>query len=346
MKKHSIFFFFLCCLTYPVDSHAATCDRTFTGPLHLPAIGLTEVFEFSPLILGPDETRYKKISYNFSFRWVNIWAYHIESDIPFEKGMDIDSFPFKYGTFLMDVEAMCFSHTISYGLTDRFDLSLNIPLMNLSGGVMDGFIERFHETFGIGQHRRKEMPRNQSQFFYVDKQGNQHWLRKADWEGFNLGNIAVYSGYRIRDCSPAFSIRAAVKLPTISTEIPTGQKGVDGSLLYSLRWRWKNLRCYHGGGATYFSDAGDEPVHYYHWRFSSATTLEYPTRYNFSILAHIVLNTPAADYPALDDYVLEISLGYRKKISRYLFSFALIENLFWYDNSPDFGLFFELARSF
>ena len=333
-------FLFLPVVSIGSDYWSSEC----AGPMHLPAVGLMEIFQYSPMILGPHEVKEKKLSLDVSYRMLNIYAFHVESDEPFEKGMDPYTFPFKFGTFLLDMETSTVDTTIAYGLTDRVDMMVQLPAYYIGGGFLDGFIEGFHSTFGLNQHRREEMPRDLAQFFYVDKDGRQYWLHGEDLEGWHLGNLVLGGGIRLKNCNPAFSIRGNVKLPTndLSDRILTGMDGIDASLIYSTAWKWDNTHLYHGGALTFREKTPSNFARFHRLRGSSATTLEFKTKSRLSYLLHLVIQSPYADYPELDSPIFETTFGLRYFTKAYRIDLGIIENLFQVDNSPDIGLHFSI----
>jgi len=50
-----------------------------------------------------------------------------------------------------------------------------------------------------------------------------------------------------------------------------------------------------------------------------------------------VVASSTADYPELDNPIIELTLGFKKRIRNGVLEFELIENLFFFDNSPDIG---------
>lgn len=324
----------------------ADWEPLHAGPMHLPAIGLLQSFQFSPTIPGPYDSKLHQWNTVLTFRWVNIWAYHIESDEKFRPGMDPETFPFEFGTFAIDIEAVCMTTTLSYGLTDRADVMLSIPVYHISGGVMDGFIEGFHDAFGIDQHRRSETERDQAWIFYVDRDTNSHRFDDDAIRGYGLGDISIYTGWRLMDSSPALSLYGCVKIPTHTRMIPTEITGVDLSVMYSMAWQLGRSSIYHGLGGIYYADTGLPDIRFKRFRFTTATTVEYPIYPKIGGLLHFVANSPSAHFPQLDEHVFEMSLGVRWYRNDYILDVGFIENIFWYDNSPDFGVHIGLKRRF
>jgi len=321
-------------------------DTETGGFMHLPAMGFIEAFQFTPTFTGPLEVKEGQVRTLVNCRWINVWAFHVNSDIPFEPGMDLDTFPFKFGTFMIDLEAISMSTEIMYGLTKDINLELSVPVYRIEGGIMDGFIEGFHNLFGISQHRRTQTGRDQARVFFIDEKSRHIMLLEDDLGKTALGDIAIYGGYRILESQPALSFRLGVKLPT-HTEFPLSvNDGLDLSAMYAAFWRNNSLHFNHGSGVVYHSDIGDESLHLKRWRFTTATTIEWLPVKRTGYLLHVVANSPAADFPELDKPIIELSIGLRYHGRNYQMDIGIIENMFYYDNSPDFGVHASISQRF
>ena len=75
------------------------------------------------------------------------------------------------GRVFMDVEAWSINEFVEYSISDRFAVSLFLPFIFINGGFMDGFIEGFHNTFGLGNMDREKHPRNDVHLEVVQKDG-------------------------------------------------------------------------------------------------------------------------------------------------------------------------------
>lgn len=66
-------------------------------------------------------------------------------------------------------------------------------------------------------------------------------------------------------------------------------------------------------------------------------TFEYLFSNEMSFIVQIAAASATADYPEFDSPVVETTLGFKRKLPYGVLEFGLIENLFFFDNSPDFG---------
>ncbi len=88
--------------------------------------------------------------------WSNIWA---NDDANFKPDQG------EYGRYLLDYESLDASLAYSYGLSDTFEIGVEYEQRWRFGGVMDGFIEGFHDVFGVDQSGRDLVDRNQFNIF-------------------------------------------------------------------------------------------------------------------------------------------------------------------------------------
>jgi hypothetical protein len=222
-------------------------------------------------------------------------------------------------------------------MSERFSLNATIPVVHQFGGVLDGFIEGFHDTFDIGQHDRDKWERNGTSLLYVSRDGKINDY-SDQVPGTFLGNIVVGGSYRIRSAPPALGLHLLCKLPTSNMEDGWEQNGIDTTIQMSLAWHHGSFFGYHGAGITFYGSSGIDELELERHRYSMLNTFEYMLSPTFSLLAHLVAASPAADYPELDNPVVELTLGFKKRMGRGMLEFGLIENLFFYDNSPDIGV--------
>jgi hypothetical protein len=119
------------------------------------------------------------------------------------------------------------------GLGKRFDLGLDVPLVNHAGGSFDSVIESWHDAWGFPQNGRDEELSNQLLYRYEDSSGE---TVSIDSHTAGLGDIRAKLGFSLLADDPQWlSLRATVKAPTGSADKLTGSGGWDASL--GLHWR-------------------------------------------------------------------------------------------------------------
>ncbi len=338
--------FVLLCLCLPLLLFTAPVAASPKGPFYLPALGASESIRTVPSFVAADEHRDNKVRFNTNFRWVNLWVHHVESEEHFDwANSNPDTFPFEYGTYLIDVEMYTVTHRFSYQALDNLSVEVSMPVHYYGGGVMDGFIEGFHDLFNIGQHNRTDWTQDETHLFFLKRDGTM--LYESDnISGTFPGNCELGAAMNLYAEGPYITLRTLAKLPTSRESSIFDQNGFDFTVQGLLSWHTKKWSGYHGVGITRFGSKGSGEIDFYRVRGSTLNTFEYKLSKKTSILLHTVTASPIAEYPEFDSPVVETTFGFKRKLRYGVFEFGLIENLFFFDNSPDFGVHFGYSAGF
>ncbi len=145
-----------------------------------------------------------------------------------------------------------------YGIGTGLELGFDLPLLSHQGGFLDSFIEGWHDTFGLPQGTRDQTTANQLEYSYA-RQGGQGFGLQSDSSG--IGDLSLRGAWQLLrddDSNRALALRAALKLPTGSTEELTGSGSTDLAIWISgeqrLRTNGGQLFLYGGGGGLISSD--------------------------------------------------------------------------------------------
>ncbi|NQT95171.1 MAG: DUF3187 family protein [Candidatus Omnitrophica bacterium] len=122
---------------------------------------------------------------------------------------------------LIDTEVSRFYADIKYGLLDNLEVSVNIPLLDYSGGYLDSFIENFEDVFEAIKtpNAREDRPGDKYRFKVVHF--GQTVIDDLS-EPSGIGEITLEAKYKVleeKDYLPTISLRGGLKLPTASDEI-------------------------------------------------------------------------------------------------------------------------------
>lgn len=309
------------------------------GTFHLPSLGAGEFVRTVPCFNSPFSESYKgRVEVGLQARWLNTWAHHTKMDGP----KDPDNFGWntpeklKHGSFLMDVESLALTPSILVRLTPRLAVDVSLPVAVQGGGIMDGFIEGFHSLVGVGQHDRDHWHRGRSGVQYVDKNDNVVDL-SDDVERVITGDAQIAVSVLALE-NPMITLRGIAKLPTSRMYDDQENSGTDftGQALWA--WQWGRFVGIHGVGATFYTREGEDDLDLERIRYSSINSFEYMASDTFSWLVVLNSASKAANYPELDKPVVELTMGIKRIWGPGIFEFGLIENLFFFDNSPDFGV--------
>lgn len=130
---------------------------------------------------------------------------------------------------LIDGETWRQGLSLRYGLGGDWELLVDVPVVSHTGGAFDGFIEDWHDAFGLPQGDRDRAPRDRLALFYADGSGTHIDI---DSDVHSLGDASLGVGYALP--SSPFSndgvvVRAMVKLPSGDADALAGSGGYSAS---------------------------------------------------------------------------------------------------------------------
>ncbi len=130
----------------------------------------------------------------------------------------------------LDGESYRLNLALRYGLTQRFEIGADIPWVGHYGGGFDGFIENWHNFFGLSQGGREDFSRNEIDYIYA-RDGRDPISVTDENEGVgDISLTAAYQLYRTPDAKRALALRAGLKLPTGDDDDLRGSGSTDFSL--------------------------------------------------------------------------------------------------------------------
>jgi len=271
-------------------------------------------------------------SFQLQHTWKNVWLHHS-------------------GLFRFDGEIHETVLRSSYGINNRLEMMVEFPVRYLSGGILDGFIEGFHRTFGFGQAARDQFPRDQFvvEIYHPDPNGQTYRLASAE-AGWQVGNVVTSLTYLLVN-NKQNSFRAVVtgnlKLPTGSRTELFGSQGVDFGLSLGTGFNYGNIYPYLNCGLVYYSDDSVLGIKLRQWHATMLIAFEYHQNgSNHSwILQGLVESGVAEKFDQFSQRTSELLIGYKHRYqSGVVLEIGILENLFYYDNSPDVALHVGLAK--
>ncbi|NOY76299.1 MAG: DUF3187 family protein [Calditrichaeota bacterium] len=253
--------------------------------------------------------------------------------------------------FLMDGEIHETVFRAAYGVTSRFEVMVEWPVRYLSGGVLDGAIEGFHRMMGLGQAGRDKFPRNRFVVeMIVPGENGEKVVNRSSDSGWQLGNLVLsVTRSLLSDTSRAFQavITGNLKFPTATTTEMFGSQKLDVGLSLGSGYRWRALRLYYNAGILYFGDKAVMGLALRQWRFSSLFAVEYhPNKSRHSwVVQGLVESGVAKHYGQFSDRTSEVVFGYKRRVKKdWTVEAGFLENLFYFDNSPDVALHVAVTR--
>jgi Protein of unknown function (DUF3187) len=137
---------------------------------------------------------------------------------------------------LVDAETRELRVTIGKSLSPRLALQLEVPYRYLGAGTLDGFIDSWHDVFGLPEGARPVLERDQFHIAYA--RGNQVVLDvRASARG--LGDASLNLGYSmLATQASAATAWLSVKAPTGDADELSGSGAVDVSLAVAASHRF------------------------------------------------------------------------------------------------------------
>jgi thiol-disulfide isomerase/thioredoxin len=115
--------------------------------------------------------------------WSNFWAVDLEVDDP-------------DNTYFLDFETLQTAVALAYGITDHFELELELQNRNRFGGALDGLSQGFHDLFGIDQNGRDRVDKGLFTFELDPPDGSGPVA--LDNSDDNTPDVAFHVGYTQR----------------------------------------------------------------------------------------------------------------------------------------------------
>lgn len=253
-------------------------------------------------------------------------------------------------TITLDGETHKATFSIGYGLTDRWELGIQIPYLRHSGGSMDSFIENWHDVFGLPNGGREDVPQDQLDFSYTA--GTLPPTRLAS-SGSGIGDISLTAGYRLQKTDDSvWTLRAGVKLGTGDASDLTGSEGEsvflslhhsNASLINHPDWY------FHGSiGVSYLQDSEVLDSLREDWVIYGSATVAWHVTPRMSLKAQLDLHSAAydSDLRELGDTAAQLIVGGSLQLSeRLLLDISVSEDIIT-DASPDVVLQLGLRTTF
>lgn len=105
-----------------------------------------------------------------------------------------------------------------------FELGIEVPVLSTESGFLDGFLDSYHQAFGLPDYGRSERPAN-SFLYEVRKDGK---LAVSGRNGrIGIGDIRLTAKREILTSDPAISIGAEVEFPTGDAGDGYGSGSID-----------------------------------------------------------------------------------------------------------------------
>lgn len=137
---------------------------------------------------------------------------------------------------VLDGEGYVLEWSARYGLGERVELDLAVPLVGYASGLLDNAIDEWHDLIGAPEGFRNG-PNNQLRIAYV-RDGAFRFDLTDDSAGLGDLRLGVAVGLGEPREDRGLTARLAVKLPTGDPDDLHGSGGVDSSAVLAYRREW------------------------------------------------------------------------------------------------------------
>jgi hypothetical protein len=225
-------------------------------------------------------------------------------------------------------------------LPDFFEVGVDVPVMRLTAGFMDGGLDGYHSTFNFPDYGRSTRPKNE--FLYeVRKDGVVVIQGAKDKTG--IGDVRLSLKKIVLKNDPAVSVMGTVELPTGDARTGYGSGSVDwGLAVLADKTFDERLRMYGNIGAVFpgaFKGYETIPLKNYYYGGVGAEAALWR---HVSLLGQVFVQTspfPAMNISVVDGAAVLLVLGGRHSSGNHHFELSLTEDLNT-TGAPDFILNF------
>ena len=301
------------------------------GPLRIPSQSPGQSLRLGILPRTPSNLPVGTWQGFTSATWVNVWA----------NTEDVH----------LDYESATVSAALAYGLADGWQVEGEVTMRTTFGGYMDGFIEGFHRTFGIGQDGRTAAPRGETAID-IAPSSSQPGLHE-DNKDLQRDRAYFARGYVEHtllhgdDLLPVVALALTAQAPVGHNRLVNGG-AVDVGANLAIAKRFGTLVCYTSVAYTRFGADTLSGITLHRSNWSGMAALEYNHNNNASLVVQYLLSQGVApDYHDLSKASHEVAIGVKFTTGEATeVELGVIENLFVFDNSPDFGVHLGVAHRF
>jgi hypothetical protein len=129
---------------------------------------------------------------------------------------------------LLDGESWRTTLAIRHGVGERGEIGLDLPYMGIGGGTFDGFIQGWHDTFGLPQGGRDSAPKGELHYRYR-RNGSTRLdvTRSAD----GVGDLRLTGGWQLVPGERSgMVLRGSIGLPTGDSDQLQGSGALSAAL--------------------------------------------------------------------------------------------------------------------
>ena len=212
----------------------------------------------------------------------------------------------------LDMEITELNLRAKKNLNDFIEIGIELPILGFSSGVMDGFLNRYHDTFGFPDYGRSERPENE--FLYEVRRENALIIKGKNGR-IQIGDIRLTVKKPVLKSDPAVSVQASIEFPSGDAKAGFGNGSLDTGLSLMMEKNLgEKLNAYLNFGIVFPGDLrGYERVTLRDYLYGGAA-VEAAFWKDISLLGQIFIQGspfPETDIPSVDRTAVLLSFGGR-----------------------------------
>ncbi len=255
----------------------------------------------------------------------------------------------------LDMEYWRLGINVAYGLTEDFEVGIEVPIVHFNGGFLDGFIQDFHNAFGFPNGGRENVPNN-SFSYRLNAGGNSIFDYPSTTAG--LGDITLSVKHQIsgQDSDwPAIALFSDLKLPTGQSSRGFGSGILNFGLGAALDAKYDRIHGYCNAG--YYLVARSDALSDYQRdeMFAYMIAGEVTIIPTLAAIIQIQGSTPLLQGTAIESWngvPMELIIGFRGEEEDLIdggdliWQFGFSEDILSSGPSVDFTVFFSIGVRF
>jgi hypothetical protein len=244
----------------------------------------------------------------------------------------------------LDYEMLDYHLSVTYGLSEKVGFAVFYDSREYFGGVLDGLVQEFHDMFGMGQDGRTDVAKGRT------------WFERFD-TGYIADDLTVLNNRALsflvqyvflfgKEGLPAAGVSTGLRY---ALETPEGEgpaHPVDCTLALGLAKRLSEslYSCLHLG-YTHFEQDRILELDFKKDVLTGMLALAWSLQDHWAIIAQYFSNDGIIeDFSQFSEPSHELDVGLKVGAAGGTFEFAVIENIFTFDNGPDLGFHFAYSR--
>lgn len=235
---------------------------------------------------------------------------------------------------VIDMEMLVGELSMVYGVTDKLALRLEVPVISMQDGFLDGFLENYHDFLGVGNYGRDKRPKNE--FSYQAAKDGRLWFQGESF-GLRIGEISVSSQFalpavKLGGHPLSSAVLGTLKIPVGDTDSGVGSGGYDVGFFLPVKWKGNRWGFHMMPGAIRIDDPKTLGA-----QVSARNSIglfagaDYEYSHKWRLLAQFNYYSSPFEETGLDELdngALELSFGIQRTLSKTLYwEFAFCEDL-------------------